>query len=224
MANGKKKKSRVPGMLSRPKAQVSDGGMAQLEASALHESAHTVVAHAVGRRPVYAGVLVRILPVGHPENHIHVPILSTGYSKQEPFLAAEVNAIAESGAPVPQELRTWLLQEIVISQAGPYIEEAATFTTDGGLGDRQQIAQAAMNLGAVVAMGDDLIVDPRLVEEASDLVYRILKERLDDFVAVTNALGRNGELHADELAQLMSMPLGSHTHLLDRLEQLTSGN
>ena len=162
MANRKKKQARVPGM-SRPKVRIPERIRAQLDATAIHESAHTVVSHAVGQHPVYARITPVYLPAGHPENPTSNPMVSLGYSSSEPAMADEVYQTYLAGLPFTPAQQDWLLRQIPVCLAGVIVEtnsrsNAADPAT--AVSDLQQAAESAGYLGCVLKKGARPIREP----------------------------------------------------------------
>lgn len=122
-----------------PRRDISDEHYTQ---TCLHEAAHIVAAHAIGRRPTYARSIPVYLPADGPTNGSGEPVISYGFNNSEPRLADEITAAARAGVPLTQEQREWLLGEAVICMA------PLGFDMDGDEGDRRQIGTCARMLRA----------------------------------------------------------------------------
>lgn len=210
MARAKKskgKRSRVPGTFGGNPL----GPGAESDQTALHEAAHIVAAHALGRRPIYARITPRRTAAG----------VSLGYADYEPDLSEEVRSRQESGLPFTHEQVDWLLQGVVIAYAGAfaeYVDSASYVSPESAESDRQQIGEIASLLGQVVEDASGLqMVDPAFQQAIHHVAREITRDRLPDFESVKNALLDHGELDEVQLRESLEAhgaTLGSHARLL----------
>ena len=133
MARAGSKKERAP--REQLVTEIPDFSRTQL--TALHEAAHVVVAHALGRRPVYASIEPKFLPPGHPLNQGSQARRQLGLTYSEPQLGEQINSQQAAGLPLTAEQTDWLLCEAVILAAGVVGEngslESSEYDADLGL-------------------------------------------------------------------------------------------
>jgi hypothetical protein len=211
-----RKRGKVPG--TRSPRSVEPPPDFDPEKTAFHEACHVVVAHSVGKRPLYARITPELLTTNHPENSSGAPMWSLGYHLAEPQLAEEVTRQQQVGLPQTPEQRRWLLQEIPINIVGAIAE--AGMGADGDASDRRAAANAAFALGRIVDVpGGRKAMDPALQRAGMEIVRTILRERVGTIRRVATALQERGELDEEQLAELLvEAPQGSHEHLLATLE------
>lgn len=203
----KTKRSKVPGTRARPAPTDPE-----TYATAFHEAAHIVVAHALGLRPTYARCVPRSLPADAPTNLLGDDAITYGQTTIEPQLADEIVARYRAGQPPTAEEREWLLAESVILAAGVAAEGGPS--APGSEGDMLAIVQCAGILGHEERRG---VFGP-LALDAARAVLLDLEEVRD---RVARELAQRGELDADPLAALLGgSPRGSHTGVLDELRRL----
>lgn len=83
----------------------------ELARTCVHEAAHVVTAHALGRRPTYVRATPVLLAANDPANPTGEPRISLGFNQSEPRRADEINARYADGLPFTPEQRDWLLGE-----------------------------------------------------------------------------------------------------------------
>jgi len=214
MARGESKRERD----RRERKRSNQGAQSELVATAYHEAAHAVAAHAVGRRVVYLRITPVTLPVGHPQNTADVPVVSLGFQLSEPLMAAEVNARHTSGEPFTGAETEWLLQETVISLAGPVME-----SPDGTPGatmadDFRAFGQIAGMLGRTDERDGVKVVEPEFLRRVERATRQVVSELLEHVIALSKALLETPEMDEKTAqAALAAIPAGSHRHLLDEL-------
>ena len=209
-----KKVPRVPGTSQAQQEAYRRACSADYRQTAVHEAAHVVVGHALGRQPAYARIKPKRLAVGDPTNPLPISFTSFGYTTYYPEMADEIELAHQEGLPLTEAQKIWLLQGIPISLAGQLTEPPNTAhvpTTD-----HMQIALVAAVLGVVTTQFG------ALVKEAAVICQTIFEDREEDRAAVRDALLSVGELQGPDLAGLLSEPLGSHADLLEKLDQFTA--
>jgi hypothetical protein len=196
----------------------------ELRDTAIHEAVHLIVAHALGRHPVYARVVPKLLAAGDPINRTGAPLLSMGYARADPAMAEEIDARIDAEQPLTDEQRRWLGTEIVIGFAGWVIQRSEAVHGDA-VDDLSQVGRAATALGLATEQPDgQVIINPALQEIAIEAANTILQERWDKAEDLARALQEHGELDEAELGEILAgLSQGSHEHLLDEVMILAAG-
>jgi hypothetical protein len=214
-----KKRPRVPA--TRTPAVDTDRADRERRFSAFHEAGHAIVAHAVGRRPVYIRSSTLALEVGDSDNRYNVPIKTMGFLRCEPSLAAEVNGRYTSGLAFTPGQQEWPLQEAVVTLGGP-IGQSTQSGRESAMGsagdDLEKHVMAARLLGRVQQVDGRTTVDPAFSDAAFDAADAILLDLNEPMVSLAELLCQTpvveGQLLEDALA---GSPRGSHVALLDGL-------
>jgi hypothetical protein len=191
----------------------------QVRAAALHEAAHAVVAHAVGRRVTYVRATAKPIPVDHPS---HVTAAG-GITNSEPDLADEVNLRYELHRPFTDAQREWLAQDAVAVLAGGMAEHAAGVPPMEVMlvmiGDATQSVQASRMLRR-----GGTGTEREFRRAASAATRTILDDLGAEVERLRDLLLDRGELGEAEVAEaLAGVPCGSHRHLLATVEAVARG-
>lgn len=196
-------------------------------ASAIHEAGHCAVAHSVGHHVVFVtikreivlpGKLFRKGLPGQHRNLTGAPQVDDGFHLAEPLRADEINARADSGLPLTGDQRQWLIEEAVVTVAGPLAELHTGLGNGGADGDLQQLAIAAKLLGKTEQRNGQTFIDETWSHAVQMVAITILQESWTLVEEFTDQLLANEEMHAEACQTILSAsPCGSHTQLLAEL-------
>jgi hypothetical protein len=191
------------------------------ELTARHEAGHAVVAHALGRRVISIRATALRLPTGHPHNPFNKPVVSAGFTLNEPRRAEEINAQLDAGRAFTEDQTDWLLEEVVICLAGGLAESSATDRATArasAAADLHQCGQIAGMLGRFVERGSAATADPVFLHLA-ETATRVILDALDaDVLLLAKTLITNPVAGEDTIRKAFSeLPCGSHRWVLDPL-------
>jgi hypothetical protein len=190
--------------------QLARAQMSKRERTALHEAAHAIVAHAVGRRVVELWAVSKSLPVGHEYNDTQAEKAIDGFHRSEPDLGEDVYKRYMAGEDLSDEERKWCQQDAVIDLAGPYAERG--LPEPGTREDLERFTNTARVLEQVDANREPL---GSFRAAANSIVRQILGDLHDEWQSLASRLLDEGEMDEGTIAHaLRHVARGSHEHLL----------